>query len=151
MAKRRDTKERSEHNLEEEAQKKYLQLQFLKQQLQLYVEEKKLIDQKLEELDQSVAALHSLAAAKPGAAMWTPVGSGSFVAASLMDAKHVLVGIGAGAAVKTTRGEAVAVLEQRKNELDKTSTDVMGQIIQISEAAESIEQDLSSLIEKIQQ
>ena len=82
--------------------------------------------------------------------MWTPLGSGAFVKSTIKDTENVLVAVGAGAAVHEPRSHAINVLDERKKELETLSSEIMGKILELSEAAESIETDLNKIIEKLQ-
>ncbi len=140
---------KKQEELEHDAQRKYIQLQLIKQQVQTYAEEKKIIDEKTQEIYQTIETLKKIADVKNNTEMWTPLGSGAFGRALLKDSENVLIAIGAGAALVEKREAAIELLEERKKELENVSTDVMGQIFQLSESAESIENDLNRIIEKL--
>lgn len=144
------SEKKSAEEMEHEAQMKYLQLQLIKQQLMTFMEEKKIIDEKAEEIKQTIQTLNSMNGVAKNSQMWTPLGSGTFAKSEIKDTEKVLIGVGAGAAVLQERGSAARVLEDRKKDLEKLSTEIISNVYQLSEKAESIENDLNKLIEKLQ-
>ena len=71
-----------------------------------------------------------------------PIGFGSFVKASLLDAENIVVGIGAGVSVEKKIDDAKSFLEKRKDELVKYHEQLNSTIIKIGQEIQNIEKNV---------
>lgn len=78
-----------------------------------------LIDSSIIQIETTIHSLNAMGSLKKGHEILLPVGSDSFLRATITDSKHAIVGIGADVAVKKTIKEAVAELETRKGDLER--------------------------------
>src|SRR3989338_2216519 len=129
----------------QELQEKYLELQVLKQQISNYVEQKQAVDEKIAELNASIAALKALPNVKKGEEMWSSLGSGTFVRSDIKDVEKVLVAIGAGVVTKETLPKAIEILESRAKELSDINDEIIRQANTMVERINQLEPEVSDL------
>ncbi len=134
---------------EKELQTKYIQYQLLRQQLTAFSEEKALIDEKINELNATIDALHKLEDAKKGGEIWSPLGSGSFVRSDIKDVEKVMIAIGAGAVVRETRERAIEIFQGRLEELNKLQSDILRELEIIARTVQRLEPELEMLAHKV--
>lgn len=113
------------------------QLDLLNQQIQL-------IENGMMEIRSTLAALEAIEKNKVGAQLIVPIGSGSFIRATLADNKKVLVGVGADISIEKTTEGAKTLLDSRAKELTKTleglqksAVDLTSRITALNEAAQA--------------
>ncbi len=131
-----------------ELEKKYIQLQMLKQQLSAFVEEKNLLNEKVSELVVTIDALNKLGNIKQGDEMWSSLGSSAFVRSDIKDIEKVLIGIGAGIVVKEEKGKAAEILHGRLSELSKLDSEMMAEINKLGSMIAELEPEVQKLAEE---
>ncbi|HLD49510.1 MAG TPA: prefoldin subunit alpha [archaeon] len=133
---------------EKEIQRKYLQLQLLKQEFNALIEEKNLIDNKVTEIATTINALEQLSAVKKGDEIWSSLGSLSFVKSDITDTDNVLVGVGAGVVLTKKREQAAEMLKERIKELDDADKRIVSEINRFGGQIEKSEKEFQKLAEK---
>jgi prefoldin alpha subunit len=131
--------------MQKELQRKYMQMQLLQQQLNTFLEEKLLIDEKVSEIVVTVDALQNLGKIKKGDEIWSGLGSGSFVRSDIKDIDKVLISIGAGVVIKEERSRAMEILQLRLAELNQIDKDLVAEINRFTEQINKIESEVQSL------
>ncbi len=134
--------------LEEEIQKKYIQMQMMKQQANAMMEEKGAIDQRISELAMTIDAVEKLAGVRKDSSIWAPIGNGSFVLADVKETENVFVSIGAGVVVKQTRERSLEILSQRRSELVNLNNEMVKELNTLAKELNDIETDLQELVQK---
>jgi prefoldin alpha subunit len=129
-------------------QRKYMQLQMIKQQLQIYAEEKKLIDEKVNELAITLDALQKLGTVSAGDEMWTPIGSGGYVSASMKDLDNVLIGIGAGIFIREKREVAIERMQKILEEISALNNNVVSEMTKFAKQGEALEMEIQQLAQR---
>ena len=114
--------------MSKELEKKYIQLQMLRQQFNAFVEEKNLLNEKVSELVVTIDALSKLGSIKQGDEIWSSLGSGAFVRSDIKDIEKVLIGIGAGIIVKEEKNNALEILHNRLSELSGIDSEMVAEI-----------------------
>lgn len=135
---------------EREIQKKYIQAQLLKQQINAMIEQKNAIDERITELKITEDALNKLVDVKKGEEIWSSIGSGAFVRSDIKDNDNVLIGVGAGIVLKKDRGRASAILEERVNEMKKVDLEIMEEVTNYARQIEQLESEIQSLAEQME-
>lgn len=135
----------------EKIQRKYAQLQMLKQQMSALLEQKKAIDEKLEEITNTIEALEKLGEIEKGNEIWSPFGSGAFVNSDIKDTENVFFAVAAGLVIREKRGNVIKILEQQKKELELAERKLIQEAGKYSEHANSIEKELEMLVRKEQE
>jgi len=128
-------------------QRKYVQLQLLKQQLNALLEEKIMLDNKSNELGATVESLKKLDEITKNEEMWSSLGSGAFVRAELRDVKSVMINIGADVFVVKPVGEATGILQSRLTEIEKFDTELVTEINKLGQNIERLEHEMQRLAE----
>lgn len=127
------------------AQRKYMQLQMMKQQMQVYAEENHMIQEKMNELVITMDALQKISSVSKGDEMWTPVGSGGYVSASVNDTENVLIGIGAGVFIKEKREKALERVQKIIEEITALNNNVVSEMRKLIEQSQKIEMEIQGL------
>ena len=130
---------------EKALQRKYIQLQLLKQQTQALLDEKKLISERVTEMTMTSNALQKMEYMKKGNEIWSTLGSGVFLRSDVKDTDKVFVAVGAGAVIKGTRANAVKILESRIEELKKADADITAQINKFAEQMNTLEPEIMKI------
>ncbi len=134
---------------EQELQAKYVQYQVLRQQLAAYLEEKTIMDTRLNELNVTIDALHRLDEIKKGDEMWSQLGSGAFIRSDIKDVDKVMISIGAGIVVKETMPRCIEILQSRLEEINSIYNEMASEITKISSVLEKLEPQLEMLAHEI--
>ena len=131
--------------MQRELQRKYVQMQLLKQQLNALLEEKLLVDEKVSEIVTTIDALQNLGKVKKGDEIWSGLGSGSFMRSDVKDIDRVLISVGAGILIKEERSRAIDILQSRLNELNKIDRDLIAEINKFSDNINKLEPEIQRL------
>lgn len=129
-------------------QRKYVQLQMLKQQLNMLLDEKRMINERVGELLITIDALQKLEGIKNGEEIWSTLGNSIFVRSDIKDIEKVFVGVGAGVVIKETRENAIKIIESRLDEISNADKEIVTEINKFSEQINSIEADMQKMQEK---
>ena len=132
---------------EQEIQRKYMQLQLLKQQLTALLEEKNIIDEKVSELLTTSNALNELGKIKEKEEIWSPLGSGALVRSDIKDKEKVLVSIGSDIAIKETRTNALEILQERLKEIIEVDKELSAEIEKFNTQIMKLEPEIQQLIQ----
>ncbi len=103
------------------------------QTLQLRLE---IINSSLNEATVAKATLEGMKGKPPGTEILIPIGSGSFLRASLLDGDRLIMGIGANVSMERSFDESISELARRIEELEKARASVQEQLAQILTRAE---------------
>ena len=141
----------SNEDAQKEIQRKYMQLQLSKQQLQAFLEEKMQVEQKLNEMAMTIDALNKISDVKNADEMWSPLGSSTFLRSDIKDVENVLVEVGAGVVLKKKREDAITILQGRFTELSGLNNQLAAEINRFGEQINRIEPELQRMIEKERQ
>ena len=139
----------SREALEKELQRKYLQMQLYKHQLNAYIEEKNKIDARVEEFKMTIGALEQLDKMKKGDEIWSPLGSNAFVMSDIKDTKNVLINVGAGVVIKSTKEHSIEILQSRLDELNEVNKSLTAEIVKYSEEVGKLEPEVQRLAQKL--
>ncbi|MDH5449159.1 MAG: prefoldin subunit alpha [Candidatus Bathyarchaeota archaeon] len=83
------------------------------------------------ELAFASATMEGLEKEKKGTPLLVPIGGGSFIKAEVATTETMVVGIGAGVSVETSRDEARQTLEKRMAELETSRNNLQQQLAQV--------------------
>ena len=144
------TKEKkSRAAFEQELQRKYLQLQLYRHQLNALTEEKNNLDARSAELRVTIAAIEEFEKIEKGDEIWSSLGSNAFVMSDIKDTKNVLVSIGAGVVIKSTKEHSLEILQSRLNELDEIRRAMEAEILKYSEEVSKLEPEVQRLAQEL--
>ncbi len=102
---------------------------------------------------ESRAALDSIKglSEQPPPEVLTQIGGGAMLRSQPPDTDKVLVSIGASVVVEKPRDEAVAMLEERSRDVEKTIVSIIGQRNEIAERLNADRELLNSIVTRTQQ
>jgi prefoldin alpha subunit len=114
---------------EEDMQQKYMQFQFLQQQMEEINQHLELLNQNLAELDISINAVKEIENTKPDTEILAPIANGIFLKAELKDNQKMIVNVGSDITVEKTPQQVVVLLEEQKNMIIQkmSETEVLSQ------------------------
>jgi prefoldin alpha subunit len=114
-------------------------LEELINELNMYKSQADLLNQQIETLKVSISeltiALETLEElkGKEGVETFVPIGAGSFLITEIKNTEEIIVGVGAGAAIKKKVGDAQESIKNQKDELEGLLNRMMGDLQKITE------------------
>jgi prefoldin alpha subunit len=109
-----------------------------------------LLERALLEGRSALESIKGLAGQKPGEVL-TQIGGGAMLRAMPPSTDTVLIGVGSGVVIEKSRAEAVAMLEERNRDIEKTIISIAGQRNEIAARLNSDRELLNSLVSSSQQ
>ncbi len=79
-----------------------------------------------------------------------PIGAGSFIITEITNTDEVIVGLGAGAAVKKKIGDAEESIKEQKKEMDAVLNKIMGELNKLTELIVTKTPEAEALIQKLE-
>ena len=123
---------------------KAVQFQLLEANLNSLKQKEQFAVRKLEELDRTKLAVSEL---KKGDAL-IPVGMGNFVHGKVTDAENIIIGIGAGIAVKRGTEDAKKILIEREEELKRDVTKINDEANHMVAQLQNLQKEIQELQSK---
>ncbi len=102
---------------EKEIQEKYMQFQYLQQQLDQISQHLEMLNQQNADLDISINAVAELGKTKIDNELLAPIADGIFLKGELKDNKKLIINVGMNTTVERTVPEVVKLLENQKSQL----------------------------------
>lgn len=138
--------EHTKHTQQDEsaAQKKYLELQIIDQQLRLIQQQLDQIDQQMLEISTIFESLDEMKLAKDGEDILVPLVNGVFLKAKLTDSNNMLVNVGSGSLVSKTNAELKSLLEKQLAQLTNYKDNMMATLQNLYNEADRIEQSINN-------
>ena len=115
-------------------------------QLETFKQNIDLIDKSLQELKIVRKSLDEIKGTKKNNEIFVPIGIDSFLKAKITDSKNVIVGIGAGVAVKKTIDEAKDNTEKRITELEKVKANNTSNLESVISKLRELEPSVQSIV-----
>ena len=109
-----------------------------------------LLERALLESRAALDAINGLSS-QPAEEILTQIGGGALLRSPPPSIEMVLVSVGSGVVIEKPRNEAVALLEERTRELEKTIVSLVGQRNEIAERLNSDRQALNAMLSRSQQ
>ncbi len=141
----------NKEEMEKELQKKYFQHQVLKQQMAAFLEEKLVIENKINEITETIDAVKKLAEIKHGQEIWSSLGSKTFVRTDIKDIENVTVELGAGVFGRKTREEAIDILSKKRDELANLNNELVLELNKMNSQVTKLEPEIQFLASKMQE
>jgi prefoldin alpha subunit len=130
---------------EEELQKKYIQMQIFKQQLEAMMQERAAMEEGYLELNVTLETIKNTKKDDEKKLMWSPIGSGTFAKAKLEDTDKFIISIGRGILVEEPRENAIKLLDTRIKEIEKLQIQLDKQIKHYTNEAQKIEHEMQEM------
>ena len=122
---------------EEEMRRLLVELRILEGTAEALQSRINLVDAAFTELNMAKRTLEGIGKENPDAPVFVPIGGGSYIKAKITDVNKVVYGVGAGIAVEKSLEDAKEGVEERISQLKKTRN--------------SLEQQLSQVVRRIQE
>ncbi len=126
---------------EDEIRELVAKAQAYQQRLDLLQQQANLVQVSVDDIDNALKALDSLAGQEAGHELLVPIGAGSFVHATVSRPGTVLVGLGSGVSVERKVADAKAIFQSRRTELEKVLAETTGAISQVANELMRIQQE----------
>ena len=127
---------------DKEMQKRYVQLQLLKQYATAMIEEKGNLESRISEIAVTIHAVEKLNEVKKGQEMLASLGAEVYINSSIEDAGSMVIGLGSGIYAKKTIKEAEEILGNRRKELEEAHQNIMEEVTQLVEQIEILENQM---------
>ncbi|MEN6329225.1 MAG: prefoldin subunit alpha [Methanobacteriaceae archaeon] len=131
-------------------------LEELINELNTYKAQADLLNQQIETLKVSISelaiALETLdeLKGKEGVETFVPIGAGSFLITEIKNTEEIVVGVGAGAAIKKKVGDAQESIKNQKEELEGLLNRMMGDLQKISEIIVQKSPEAEELLQQLE-
>jgi prefoldin alpha subunit len=127
---------------------KYMQFQFLEQELKQLQQKKQVIENQLVEFTNLGDNLREIKNFKEGSNMQTPIGSGIFLKSELKDKSNVLVNIGSNLVIERSIDEARETVKKQSEELKDIQEKIDKELAQKIEITSALHQEITELTKK---
>jgi prefoldin alpha subunit len=125
-------------------------------QLNMYQSQADVLNQQMETIKANIAdltiaeeTLHSIKDKKDTETL-VPIGAGSFIITEIKNTDEVIVGLGAGAAVKKKIVDAEESIKEQKKDLEAVLTKIMDQLNKITDFIVTKTPEAEALIQKLE-
>ena len=130
---------------QKEIQEKVLVYQILQNQLEEFTKQATALETRLGELDVTTNALNEMKEVKPDSETLFHIGGGCYGHGKLSDNNKYLIEVGAGIMANKTLPDAVAIIDERKQEIEKIKDKLVEEIEKIGEGMNQIGMELQKL------
>lgn len=134
--------------IEQQTQEKYLELQYMQEELQNLRSQFQVYDQQSQEIVIIVKALEDLKTSKVGSEVFVPIASGIYSKAKLTDNNTLLVNIGSKVVVEKTPDETIKLLLEQQKKLIEIKQKMNASIQAITHQAMHVQEDLNTLLKQ---
>jgi prefoldin alpha subunit len=125
-------------------------------EINMYQSQADVLKQQVETIKASIAELISTEETlnaiegKENTETFVPIGAGSFLIAELKDTDKVIMGLGAGAAVKKSRADAKETISSQKKELEQLVDKMVGDMQKITDYIVKKSPEAEALLRKVE-
>ena len=127
-----------------------VELRVLEQTYNEFTSRQNLLERALLESRAALDAIKGLAE-QPVKEILTQIGGGAMLRSPTPSAEKVMVAVGSGVVIEKSRDEAVALLEERSRDLEKSIVSLIGQRNEIAQRLNQDRQVLNSMLSQNQQ
>lgn len=140
--------EKNNKEKEAKAQKLYLQLNTMNQQMMELQKQIQALEETIFEINDSKKGLDEVSKAEKGKEILVPIISGIFAKAELKETKEFIVNVGSNTAVVKSIEDVQKILDKQSIEIQKTQNNLIDNIKQLTVEAKEVEAGLRGLVEK---
>lgn len=131
---------------EEELRKLSVEMRYLEQTAEALQQRIGMVNAAITDLTYANATLDGIEQEKENAELLVPVGGSSYIKVKLSSSDKVIIGLGAGVSIEKPLPEAKAMLKERLEELQKSSSVAQQQFSQVAERINSGRNRLETLL-----
>jgi len=132
-------------------QKTLVEYEFYQGQAELFKKNLAMLDASLTEIEITKAALDEIKKAGEKNEVLLPVGAGSFVKASILDTKNVILDLGANVAAKKGLDEAKEELDERRKRLERAKEGNLSELQGVLGKLEELTPKVEGIVSKMQE
>ena len=125
-------------------------------EINMYQNQLELLKQQIETVRASIAELASAEESlneiegKENMETFVPIGAGSFIIAEIKNTDQVIMGLGAGAAVKKDMGEAKESISSQRKELEQLIEKMSGDVQKLTDYIVKMSPEAEALLRKVE-
>lgn len=134
--------------MSDELQRKYIEFQMIKQQVEQLQQQLQKFEAQSEELGSVIASLESFKKLKRGSEMLVPLASGIFAYAELKESQMVRVNVGSNVSVKKSVDDTAKLVKDQISEIENYKMTLQNNLEQMMEYAHHLQHDLMELANK---
>jgi len=135
----------NKEELKQELQKKYLELQFLDQQINQIRQNIMLLENQSIEMQNLIDNIGEIKNTKKSSKTFSPVGAGFYIESEIKDTSNLLVNVGSNIMIKKSTEEAKTMVAQQEEELKKVSEALKGDMHQYMERFQELQESLTEI------
>ena len=132
---------------EEELRAKWTQLQYLNEQIKVLQAQLNEIEKAIEEMSILKVGLKNIRGIEKGNEVLIPLGASVYAKGSVEDTERVIVGIGAGVFVEKSIDEALPLVDQQMEALQKQEEILIQNITLLGQEAEKLSREINEAIQ----
>lgn len=132
----------------DELERKMVELQLLREQLEQYERHAVALMESGGELQVTRNAIEELGKLKNGSEVMLPLGNGVYVNAKLTDTKKLMTGVGSNVFLDKTVKETLKLIEGRIEKVEAGTNEISMQMQMLSSAIQRLNQDIEKLSKK---
>ena len=136
--------------MNQELQKKYVELQLLNEQIKKIHEQFIFLQQQLNELSNLELTVTDMKEVKKDSEIFSPLGSGIFVNSKLTNTATVLVNIGAGILVEKNLQEAVNLINFQAKNVHESIESIKTELTKAVNYSQNLESEINEMAQKEQ-
>jgi len=131
--------------MDEEMQKKYVELQMMQQHIQQMHQQIEQFDTQLVELNNVIEALEDFKSTKKDSPALVPLASGIFAYAEIKETEFVRVNVGSNVSVKKSVQDTVELVKQQIVEIENYKVKLVENFNMMNQQAQMIQQQLMQI------
>jgi len=132
---------------QQEIQEKYIELQFIAQQMQAVQQQVSAMEEQSQEINSVIASLASLLNAKKGSKTLVPVSEGLFVQGTIENTEELMVNVGSNVVVRKSIPDTQSLLNERVRELETHNQKMRARLAELVAKAQQLESQLQRMME----
>ncbi len=114
------------------------EVEVLRNQIDVHNRNLELLQTSIDEMNQTVESLEELKKTEPGKEMLVPMGSGSYVRASLKQNDKVIIGVGSDFSIERRIDQAKAIVDKRVQRTEEASNKTRENLEELSQRLEDL-------------
>ncbi len=135
---------------EQDVQNMAAQHQQMQYQAESATQQLNFVNDSIDDVIKAINTLTEFEGAKDGHEIFIPIGAGVNVKANLVMPENVVIQVGAGISVEKNIADAKAMLDSRKDELDKYQENIQNSLSELTNRMKEIEAVLNSIVSQQQ-
>lgn len=128
---------------QQKLQEKYMEMQFIGQQIKQVQSQLQMIDAQLNELIITKEGLSEIEKSKPGSEVLSSLSPGIFIKTELKDNKDILLNVGAGVGVNKSMKEAHELVETQTREIKNVQRQLLDNLQLLNSRVNELEKEMS--------